>query len=103
MRTAAAAMEHWYVYYKVPAAEKPAVAHRVRAMFNALGAAAPESMTPRLLERTEPGKNEVTLMEIYEPVTDGAAFGQALDRAVRDSGLPAALVATRRIERFKDL
>lgn len=93
-------MEHWYVYYKVPAAETAAVANRVRAMFNALGEAAPK---PRLLQRAEPGKNEVTLMEIYEPVADTASFAQALDRAVQASGLTPALVAARRIERFKDL
>jgi hypothetical protein len=93
-------MEHWYVYYKVPAAEMAAVANRVRAMFNALGAAAPN---PRLLQRAEPGKDEVTLMEIYEPVADAAGFAHTLDRAVRASGLAPALVASRRVERFKDL
>jgi hypothetical protein len=93
-------MEHWYVYYKVPAAETAAVAHRVRAMFNSLGDAAPN---PRLLRRAEPAQDEVTLMEIYEPVADGSRFAQALDRAVQASGLAPALVASRRIERFKDL
>ncbi len=93
-------MEHWYVYYKVPAAETAAVAHRVRAMFNALGDAV---SNPRLLQRAEPGKNEVTLMEVYEPVADAERFAQALTRAVAASGLAPTLVATRRIERFKDL
>jgi hypothetical protein len=93
-------MEHWYVYYKVPAAQKAAVAERVRAMFNALGDAAPAA---RLLQRAEPGRNEVTLMEVYEPVSDATDFAQALARAVEASGLPPALVASRRVERFEDL
>ena len=93
-------MEHWYVYYKVPTGEKEAVAHRVRAMFNVLRDTV---VNPRLLQRAEPGKNEVTLMEIYEPVADAALFARALERAVAASGLAPALVATRRIERFRDL
>jgi hypothetical protein len=93
-------MEHWYVYYKVAAGDAQAVAHRVRAMFNALGADAPP---PRLLQRAEPGKNEVTLMEVYEPVADPDRFAHALERAVQASGLAPALVASRRTERFKDL
>jgi hypothetical protein len=93
-------MEHWYVYYKVPAEQIATVANRVRAMFNALGDAVAH---PRLLQRAEPGKNEVTLMEVYEPVADPALFAQALARAVATSGLAPALVAARRIERFEDL
>ena len=93
-------MEHWYVYYKVPAAETTAVAKRVRAMFNALGENAPRGS---LLQRADAEDNEVTLMEVYEPVADGRAFASLLEDAVRTSGLAAGIVARRRIERFKDL
>ena len=92
-------MEHWYVYYTVPAADVLAVANRVRAMFNALADAAPGA---KLLQRADAANNEVTLMEVYEPVTDAALFAQALERAVHASGLVPGIAATRRIERFKD-
>ena len=68
-------MEHWYVYYKVPVADTPAVANRVRAMFNAVGASGAKG---RLMQRAEPESDEVTLMEIYEPVHDARAFEQLL-------------------------
>jgi hypothetical protein len=93
-------MEHWYVYYKVPATDTAAVAKRVRAMFNSLGASAPRG---RLLRRADEGDGEVTLMEVYEPVADGSAFASLLDGALRTSGLGPDIIAGRRIERFKDL
>jgi hypothetical protein len=93
-------MEHWYVYYKVPALDTDAVANCVRAMFNALGNKAPGA---RLMQRADAENHEVTLMEVYEPVTDARVFAAALDGAVRASGLSPALVARRRVERFKDL
>jgi len=93
-------MEHWYVYYKVPAADTEAVANCVRAMFNALGSNAPHG---RLMQRADGESDEVTLMEVYEPVTDADVFATALEGAVRASGLSATFVARRRVERFKDL
>ena len=93
-------MEHWYVYYKVPADDTAAVADRVRAMFNALGNDAPGA---RLLQRVDSANNEVTLMEVYEPIENAARFAQALERALHASGLAPAILAARRIERFKDL
>jgi hypothetical protein len=93
-------MEHWYVYYKVPAADTAAVANRVRAMFNALGDDAPRA---RLMQRADGATGEVTLMEVYEPVADARAFASLLDGAVRASGLAPAMIAGRRVERFKDL
>src|SRR6202008_5089319 len=71
-------MEHGFVYYKVPAADTHAVAKCVRAMFNALGEKAPHA---RLLQRTDAESNEVTLMEVYEPVLDAARFAVDLARA----------------------
>jgi Domain of unknown function (DUF4936) len=93
-------MEHWYVYYKVPARDTTAVAKRVRAMFNALDGSGARAC---LMQRAEESGDEVTLMEVYEPVLDAAAFGQLLDAAVHASGLAPAMVAARRIERFKEL
>jgi len=93
-------MEHWYVYYKVPVADTPAVANRVRAMFNVVGASGTHG---RLMQRAEPESDEVTLMEVYEPVLDAHAFEQLLASVVRASGLAASVVARRRVERFKDL
>jgi hypothetical protein len=93
-------MEHWYVYYKVPAADTAAVAKRVRAMFNALGDSAPRGC---LLQRVDAEDREVTLMEVYESVADGPAFASLLEGAVRASGLAGGIIAGRRIERFKDL
>lgn len=93
-------MEHWYVYYKVSAADAFAVAKRVQAMFNALGEDGPRG---RLLQRADAEDGEVTLMEVYEPVADGRAFAAALESALRTSGLAPGVVARRRIERFKDL
>jgi uncharacterized lipoprotein NlpE involved in copper resistance len=93
-------MEHWYVYYKVPAADTAAVANRVRAMFNALGDDAPRA---RLMQRAEAASGEVTLMEVYEPVADAHTFASALDGAVRASGLAPGVIAQRRVERFKEI
>jgi hypothetical protein len=93
-------MEHWYVYYKVPAADAQAVAKHVRAMFNSIGTDAPRG---RLMQRLDQGSGEVTLMEVYEPVADARTFASQLDDAVRASGLAAGLIQSRRIERFEDL
>ena len=93
-------MEHWYVYYKVAAVEADTVARQVRQMFNLLGERAPNA---RLMRRADMEGDEVTLMEVYEPVSDASTFGATLDGAVRASGLASALVARRRVERFRDL
>jgi hypothetical protein len=93
-------MERWYVYYKVASTDTTAVAQCVREMFNVLGSAVAQT---RLMRRAENEGDDVTLMEVYEPVTDARAFAAALEGAVRASGFPPALATRRRIERFKDL
>jgi hypothetical protein len=93
-------MEHWYVYYKVPAADAATVAKHVLEMFNAIGMNAPRG---RLMQRADAEAGEVTLMEVYEPVADAQSFASLLDGAVRASGLAAGVIERRRIERFKDL
>jgi folate-binding protein YgfZ len=45
-------MQHWYVYYKVPAGDAETIAARVRAMFDTL---APSCTPGRLLRRTDAG------------------------------------------------
>jgi hypothetical protein len=92
-------MQHWYVYYKVPAGDAETIAARVRAMFDTL---APSGTPGRLLRRTDAGGGEITLMEVYEPIVDANRFAAALDGAVRRSGLSADVIARRRVERFED-
>lgn len=91
-------MQHWYVYYKLDAGQAAAVAARVRRMFESLPDDGPRG---RLLKRTD-GGDQVTLMEVYEPVADAQNFEATLARALAASGLPAELLARRRVERFED-
>ena len=56
----------------------------------------------RLLERTEQAET-TTVMEVYEDIDQPEHFGASLDAVVRASGLSAALIAARRVERFQDV
>lgn len=91
-------MEHWFVYYKLPAAEVDATATRVRPMLAALGAAT--GARCRLMARTEVADGVATLMEVYEGIGDALSFATQLATALSRHGLEAA---PRRIERFRDL
>jgi hypothetical protein len=93
------AMEHWYVYYKMPVAELPALLPRVRALQASLGLAA----APGLQTRVDTPDGIATVMEIYPDIADAAGFARTLERAVAASDLPAALRAGRRTERFRSL
>jgi hypothetical protein len=91
-------MHHWYVYYKLPRAERDATLARVRRVQAQLAQATGVRM--RLLERT--GEAETTtVMEVYEDIGEPERFGAALDAALR-AHCPDAHVAARRIERFED-
>jgi quinol monooxygenase YgiN len=90
-------MEHWYVYYKVPAAEVDTLAPRVRAMVATLAAA--HGVRGHLARRVDEPPGQVTLMEVYDDVRDAQAFGAALAAAARAAGL-APDGAGRRVERF---
>jgi hypothetical protein len=92
-------MEHWFVYYKLPAAEVAAVAARVRAMMGDLQAAT--GVRGRLQQRSDRRDGQETLMEIYEGVAEPAEFGVALAAAVH-SHLPPTLALARHVERFED-
>jgi hypothetical protein len=91
-------MEHWFVYYKVSAAQAAALAPRLHDMIEELGSA--NRVHGRLLRRADERGDQVTLMETYDGIVEPAAFGAALDGAVVRAGLPSDLVAARRIERF---
>jgi hypothetical protein len=93
-------MQHWYVYYKLPRAQIAETAARVRAMQDAL--AATTAVHGRLLRRVEDDVQTMTLMEQYDRIADPHAFAAGLATAVAGAGLPAPLLAQRRIERFED-
>lgn len=92
-------MEHWYVYYKLPAVARMQTIACVQRMQDAL---ASEVGVARLVERTDDGTTR-TFMEIYERIKAPGRFAAALDAAVSRSGLPTELRAARRTERFRDL
>ena len=92
-------MQHWYVYYKVERGERDATIERVRRVQQQIAGSTRARV--RLLERTEQAETS-TLMEVYEDIDQPERFGAALDAVVRASGLPAAHIAARRIERFQD-
>ena len=93
-------MQHWYVYYKVTAAERDALCASVRHMLEYI--ARTGRVRVRLLERTEQDEAAMaTVMEVYEDIEDAGGFARLLDAAVR-AHLPEKHVASRRIERFQD-
>ena len=93
-------MQHWYVYYKVTAAERAALRAPLRQMQEHI--ARTSHVRVRLLERTEQGEaGMATVMEVYEDIEDAGGFARLLDAAVR-THLPEEHVASRRIERFQD-
>lgn len=93
-------MEHWFVYYKVPAAQASSLVPRLRGMIDGLGAT--HHVHGRLLRRADEPGGQVTLMETYDAIAEPAAFRAALDSAVERADLPIDVVAARRIERFCD-
>ena len=94
-------VEHWYVYYKLPAAELPSCVPQVRALQDALRSAT--GVQPRLQTRVDAPDGVATVMEVYADIADAAAFGARFDAALASSGLPQALRHGRRTERFRDL
>jgi hypothetical protein len=94
-------VEHWYVYYKLPAAELPAQLPALRALQRAVGSAT--GAQPRLQTRLDTPQGIATVMEVYTGITDPASFGPRLDAALAASALPASLRSARRTERFRDL
>lgn len=93
------AMEHWYVYYKLPESARSETIDRVRRMQGALAAQVSDT---RLVERTDNG-DMLTFMEIYEGIDAPTRFAAALEDALLRSGLPGELRAARRTERFREI
>jgi Domain of unknown function (DUF4936) len=92
-------VEHWYVYYVVPEAERDTVLPIVRRLQESLDAA---GVRARLEERVDPDRSP-TWMEVYEGVKNPDAFRQAMATALAASGLSDELRNARHVERFKVL
>jgi hypothetical protein len=92
---ATAGHEHVYVYYRQ--CGDAAAAHvAVAALFADIEAQT--GVSGRLLVRRD---DDQTWMEVYEPVTQSAAFLRLLAERVRQHGLSAYAAGTRRtVERF---
>lgn len=93
-------MEHWYVYYKLSAAELDACKPQLAALLHSVESAT--GVHGRLQTRVDVTGGMATVMEVYPSIADAAAFGCALDEALDQSGLGASR-HNRRIERFRDL
>jgi len=94
-------MQNWYVYYKLPRDRIPDVVEQVRVMLQTV--ATNTSVHGRLLRRVDDDVHNITLMEQYEHIADPTAFAAALAAATLCAGLPAELIAQRRVERFEEL
>jgi hypothetical protein len=94
------AIEHWYIYYKLPVAQVDAVAVAVRSMQRRLES---DGVVASLQMRVDVVDGMATLMECYSDVADAAVFGPRLDAAVAASDLPGGLRLARRVERFAAL
>jgi hypothetical protein len=88
-------MEHWFVYYKVPAQDARKCVAAVQPMQQAL--AASSGVRGQCLRRADEPGSSATLMEVYPDIGDPAAFAELLARAVNAAKLPAD---GRRLERF---
>lgn len=93
-------IEHWYIYYKLPAGQVASVAAAVRDMQRRVAVG---GVCASLQMRVDGAGEVATLMECYSGVADAASFGARLDAAVAVSELPAELQTGRRVERFAEL
>ncbi|MCE2970724.1 MAG: DUF4936 family protein [Burkholderiales bacterium] len=91
-------MEHWYVYYKLPAEEAQRCLEALRLQLAALTAAT--GVSARLLRRADETGETATLMEVYHGVADPPAFAAALETALPQ--WPSSARGARRTERFVD-
>jgi hypothetical protein len=88
-----------YVYYKVREQDAVALAPRVRAMQEALGAS--HGIAQQLKRRPEARDGMQTWMEVYPGVPE--AFADALERAAAQAGFDGLIAGPRRAEVFVDL
>jgi phosphoribosylformylglycinamidine (FGAM) synthase-like enzyme len=91
-------MEHWFVYYKLPAADAARCIAAARRMQRAL--AVTSGVHGQLLQRTDEAGANATLLEIYPKIADPVAFAALLDQALQAAALP---VAGRHLERFAEV
>jgi hypothetical protein len=93
-------MQHWFVYYKLDPSAAREIEPRLRDMQAEIAAA--RGVQARLMRRADAADGPVTLLEIYDGIERPETFEGALAAAVAHAGLPAALLAQRRTERFED-
>jgi hypothetical protein len=94
-------VEHWYVYYKLPADSLPELLPSLRALVTQIGRAAGEP--GRLQARIDVKDGMATVMEVYPQVDDPARLDAAMQAALAASDLPPVARGGRRVERFRDL
>ncbi len=92
-------MQHWYVYYKVPAEQREDTIAQVRRLQQRLLESC--GVRGRLVERRN--ADSTTLMEMYEHLDAESQFAAALEHALAETSLPVELRATRRTEIFQDI
>lgn len=90
-------MKFAYVYYRVDPAQATPAAERVDALLGALAGHC--RLPPRRLVRCD---DPTTWMEIYEGITDFAAFVAALDAATRTFDCAAFTPGQRHLECFTE-
>lgn len=88
-------MKHAYVYYRIDPAQADLAATRIDALLPMLARYC--SHPPRLLQRCD---DPLMWMEIYEGITDLAAFSHAMDQAVLDSDCAGHTLGKRHLECF---
>jgi hypothetical protein len=92
-------MQHWFVYYRLGAAEAQQLAPRLRRMLDEVAAAT--GVRTQLMRRADAAGGEVTLLEVYQGVGEPQSFEAQLAGAIARAGLPQSLRAQRRSERFE--
>jgi endonuclease V-like protein UPF0215 family len=90
-------MPVWFVYFKVPAAERDAYLARAHRLVDHV--AVVTGVRGRVMMRSD-ATDPATLMEVYEGIFDAAAFAAALHEGLVAGGWPEAVRAARRIETF---
>ena len=93
--------EHWFVYYKLPAADLAAWLPRSEVLLRAV--ARDGGVQGRLLQRADEAAGLTTLMEVYEGIADPVRFGAALEAAVLAAARidPPLALPVRHTERFR--
>lgn len=94
-------MEHWYVYYKLPADSLPDLLPGLRAVVQQVACACGGSA--QLQSRIDVRDGMATVMEVYPQVSDPDRLATCMQAALAASSLPLAVTSGRHVERFRDL